>query len=103
MEGGDVFSRSGILSSSVVTVAPGKQQVVALKKRTCLRMESPTIRVECGNSGRGERCGGAAGTAVPAPEAGAADSAPDGGGLQAWSSCLGVGVSADRFPHYSPA
>ena len=54
MEEGDVFSRSGILSSSVVTVAPGRQQAVALKKRTCLRMESLTIRVEGGNSGRGE-------------------------------------------------
>lgn len=36
------------------TVAPGKQCVVTLKKRTFLIMESPISRVVGGNRGRGD-------------------------------------------------
>lgn len=36
------------------TVAPGKQWVMALKKRARLIIESPTIRTVGGNSGWGE-------------------------------------------------
>ena len=35
------------------TVAPGKQRVIVLKKRTCLMIESPTINVVGGKRGRG--------------------------------------------------
>ncbi|XP_049919744.1 uncharacterized protein LOC126409004 [Epinephelus moara] len=44
---------SGSLSLIFVTVAPGKQWVVELKKRMFLVMESPTMAVVGGNSGRG--------------------------------------------------
>lgn len=36
------------------TVAPGKQRVVALKKRTLLIIESPIISVLGGKSGQGD-------------------------------------------------
>lgn len=55
MEWGKVWSSPGSLFIRSVTVAPGKQCVDALKKRMYLVMESPTIAVDGGNSGGGER------------------------------------------------
>lgn len=45
MEDKSERSSPGSLSKMTGSVAPGKQRVVILKKRMCLIMESPTIKV----------------------------------------------------------
>ena len=53
MEGGRERSSVGSSSNITGTVDPGKQCVAALKKRTFLIIESPTISVVGEKSGRG--------------------------------------------------
>ena len=53
MEDGRDCSSPGSFSRISRTVAPGRQQVVALKKRIFRVIESPMIRVVGGKSGRG--------------------------------------------------
>lgn len=55
MEVGRVFNREGSRVKMSRTFAPGKHRVTALKKRMFLIMESPTIKVVGGKSGRGVR------------------------------------------------
>ena len=54
MEDGRELISSGSLSRMDVTLAPGKQRVVALKKRIFLVMLSPTIKVVGETRGCGE-------------------------------------------------
>ena len=54
MEVGRDFNRVGRSVKMSRTLAPGKHRVRALKKRMFLTMESPTIKVVGGKSGRGD-------------------------------------------------
>lgn len=88
-EDGTDCSRAGILERMSGIVAPGKQWVMALKKRTLLTMELPTMRAVGENSSRGGELQllGEYGEAEDGEGETATGSGAGGGKTAAWHRC----------------